>query len=234
MIIKKESVMIYRKLNTLLLSISFLVLLSCDVDKYFMSSLELNTAAGDSTYFMGMITREDTGEEIEEAVVRIGYSFSLTDSTGQYRLDIPITGDDNRNSLTPLVVAAHNYLTHFGYEYVTPLPETLDVALVYAAPIFENVAFEDQAGRKIFHAWMKDFEGAEDVKEVLVNIMISRSKEINISLHRIEITDKYRSYWKSDPYFGELSTGGYGAFYANYIARDFAGHEEIKSVRYVY
>lgn len=206
------------------------IIFSCDTEKYFYSSLEYTQDATDSSLVRGVITRKDNERPVKWAHIRIGYYQTVSDSFGGFRLNIPITPDDNRNMISPIVVSAYNFEKFSSFIYLTPTDMQRDITLIFAAPIIFDAYYTivvkgPNLNTYRFFATVKDFQGASDVTEVTVIARdVTKNKSVIIPLIKSSEVGAYLSYWASDDYTGDIFADRNGGLIITFKAVDRVGH----------
>lgn len=195
------------------LTIVLLLLQSCDADKYFSYSLNPQQQS-DSTSIIGKVVRYDNNYAIAGALIQIGYNRTTTDTQGLFRVGIQYSSDDDRNSVSPIIIKADKYIDYYGSTLILPVPQKFQFKMIWRPPIVADAAFlfnPEEGVEKVIQAKIRDFEGVGDIDSVYTffkfapmrdasGLIIRESEIIYINLLKVCEVDSQTAIYQSDKF----------------------------------
>ena len=140
---------------------------SLTCEKYINSQVDSNLN-DQEIIVSGTVINEFTQQPIYKAYVNFGGRDTLTDPGGHFEILYRLSADDNRNKPVPFLVSANNYFDYKLETIIAPIDYTLNVNLVYAAPIVRNSvfvlhSFNGQDPLAVVQAHLFDYQGADEI-----------------------------------------------------------------------
>jgi len=180
--------------------LSFFII-SCDLDIYTgyeYSAQELTNTSS----ITGQITHFYNSDSVQNALVRFGNQETLTDRKGNYYINYLLSEDELRNKPTSIYVYKENYYPISYETLLSPLENTYNFTLRYAAPIIMDTRRRPVDSLLICQAIVKDYQGILSLESLQVTYyylddyvgQVVDSLKINIPM--VHMPDKDKGYFQ--------------------------------------
>jgi hypothetical protein len=212
---------------TLLAVVILLLLAGCDLDKFIGYRIQSESLPVLARIF-GTITSKNTTLPVDGAQIQIENQAAFSDERGEYIFYYYQTADNLRDKPVPVRISADRFLT-VDTAIVVYTQTRLDLQLTYGAPIIKRSALVEDVCQVIVF----DYQGAEDISEVNVNLIYHRpgdkavSLRIDKSLDRVTIDSVYYAYYQA---IVDTVIPGYGNLSAFYYIRATDTKDYVDSV----
>ncbi len=216
------------KFKSTLTIFSFLIINSCDIDKFTGFDHEAEPIP-ESARIYGSLTNKYTQQPIKDAIIQVGDQATFSDDKGEYEFYYHLDEDDDRNKQVRLLISATNYLRIDTNIVIFPENEIIK-RLAYAAPIIKRIVRIDF----VCQAEIFDYQGWANIAEVYGEFFYVRSSErvialtTRVPLQRVDVDTPNTSYYQA---FVKTSITGFGSLINNFkiYARDRLGYADSTS-----
>lgn len=153
------------------LIIIFLLLTSCEPEKYWGSQLE-GEALLETARISGQVTNFYTAEGVSGARLKFAETETAANIYGFYYLNYILSEDELRNKPVPVTITANNYYPHSDILTLNSADLELNYVLKYGAPLILRKAFvpANLGLSALVQAEVLDYQGAESITEVMVRL----------------------------------------------------------------
>ncbi len=149
---------------------------------------------------------------VHGATVRFGEDYqTASDVNGRFSIRYQLTTDDERNRPVKLQITARNYLPFEQEIIIYPLDYSLEISLIYAAPIIRESVFflhqfdEFDVPLYVCQALVEDYQGYTDIDSVsvilfYVNTETQDRRKLTLPMTLIALASSRAAYYEATAY----------------------------------
>jgi len=215
-------------INNKYLFLSLLLLISCDVDRFFGYNQEADEQL-ESTNVFGNVTNIFTGEAVDRANIHIGNVVTQSDNDGRYFIKYALGEDENRDAPVSILIIVPKYYDYEDEVLLYPLSNEYNFELVRGAPIVVESALaseypDEPTGGLLPVIWcqvhVRDYQGINNINKVTSTVYYSQDLVKSIEY----LLEFKKSINKTDAYYQLLIPSyveGYGilTYFGGYTVR---------------